>query len=188
MLFLVTNVAPITLQPHMMAQVAAQQNVSGASPLSTGSNSQSVTPNTSIQGAPPTPPVHHPGSVPNQPPTPTQQQPIMYAGVTPHGSSAPGTLTAHSANTTTHFATNPVVPLIFQSSQNIAHPAHAQISGPPGHVHTGLSHSNNASAPQGLPQGQTHVTVPVIPTSAAIVATPQPSLGTHFGPNSQGRV
>ena len=76
-----TNVAPIALQPHMMAQVAAQQNVSGASPLSTGSTPQSVTPNTSIQAAPPTPPVHHPGSVPNQPPTPTPQQPIMYAGL-----------------------------------------------------------------------------------------------------------
>jgi hypothetical protein len=184
----VTNVAPIALQPHMMAQVAAQQNVSGASPLSTGSTPQSVTPNTSIQAAPPTPPVHHPGSVPNQPPTPTPQQPIMYAGITPHGGSTPATLSAHSANTTAHFAANPVVPLIFQSSQNIAHTAHAQMPGPPGHVHTNLSHSNNAPAPQGVPQGQAHVPVPVIPTSAAIVATPQPSIGAHYAPNSQGRV
>ncbi|XP_074597516.1 uncharacterized protein LOC141852411 isoform X2 [Brevipalpus obovatus] len=67
------------LQPHIMTQVAQQtMNLPGAGQMSAGSTPQSVTPNTPFQGGPAPSPVHHPGQVPNQPPTPTPGQAVIY--------------------------------------------------------------------------------------------------------------
>lgn len=104
------------IQSHLVAQVAAQQNLSNAAgQLSTGSTPQSVTPNTSIQGAGSAPsPVHHHGQVPNnQPFTPSPGQTVIY--ISPQGGQGPTAMSAHSAASTGHYP-GQMVPYIVQPS------------------------------------------------------------------------
>lgn len=113
-------VTHMPLQPHhIVAQVQAQQNLNlsnAAGQLSSASTPQSVTPNTSIQGAGSAPsPVHHPGQVSNnQPPTPTPGQTVIYI---PQAGQAPSSMAAHSANAG-HYPQTTLVPYIVQQNHH----------------------------------------------------------------------
>lgn len=135
---------------HLVSQASMahqQAHLTNSGPHSGHSTPQSGTPTTPLHGGPAPSPVHH---QPNQPPTPTPPQQVMYANVT----------TAHNpqnANVGHHASSGQTFPSILlmqptghHSGHQPLHPSHLS------HTSTGSNHSGPTMLPVHMinPQNQ----------------------------------
>ncbi len=122
---------------HLVSQ--AHQHVSNSGQHSAPSTPQSGTPTTPLHGGPAPSPVHH---QPNQPPTPTPQQTVMYT-TSPHNPQAGNV--GHSNSGTQYQQL-----VLISSGQPVTGAHHSTPHAGPMHPHA-LSHNSTPGNPHGGP-------------------------------------